>query len=809
MLAENKVKCYKEIFAFVSKDKDITGLAAPEPRNNFDFIYHIKDVLFTYSLMSKIDLLKYSAEIKFEDNIDIVQLNKIADQLKADESNISSVSYDNYIKIQMAIPFNSMPEDNAVKFVYDKAVEFHNKFKEKVLNLEFSTKKVEYKGKVIEQDKEESYIGESKHSNKKSNVMEDYLDFIKYPHNTGDSQKGTLDNHTIPKLNKNKLNFDYNKDILTLTYLANNNITIDKTLEESDVVVEDNKCICKSNVNKQQDIEQAVSNMIAIINYINNNGVVETTIDETMKNTDANNSNENTLKDDTSTYKTTNTESSKANDNPSVQIKAKLFVKNKKRTDDKTVENKPKKIITTFVDQETEKKPVEEFEKNTYSNEKVQDEYMEMYKHMNEIYEERENVFFVKESNLKKRERALENEQKNIKEIRENLNNKWNEYNKKQKELNNALADYADKMTKLNEKEISIKKAENELDEKQKTYEIDSMTLQANTEKYELAKRNLLDEQSKMLETKNILDEREARLKLREADIEKQSQMNNLTEHQLSARENTLKAMNSANLQSEENNDCVSNSRLKELEKENKSLKAEIEALNDEINDMVDTCNEQLTEMETQANALIAEAKNTSSVDPFVVSEKEKQIKELKNKNKELQDMIDVAKETAVNTDTLKDRVTKLSNSNNELNNRNVELENSNKVLSEEKDKIQQELVEYKNKCEPDISAKTTKENLIAAGYNFDLIPTEGDIIVGCEINGISICINENAKMIYAEKPVKKGSKYMAKITEWNDESINAAYINLNNKIVCKKTFNNDTVVFDVKDIIEKFSVVK
>ena len=839
MLAENKVKCYKEMCEFLKKDGDVKGLSAPEPRQNFDLIYYINDFLFTYSLMSKNDYLRYTTEIKLKDEIDEIELKRIADKLRDNDEVISIVAYDNYIKLQMVVQLGNMPEENAMSFVYEKAVYFHNKMKEKALAFDLPTVKVEYKGKLISDNNEEQYIGKDKFANRNKNIMGKYLDTIKVPHDDSSEYSGIFNGHAISDLKNNILEYKYVNGNLSLKYNAEKDIIVDDTLKESPASFDGNICLLSTSPTKTQDIESAINDMVSIVNYINNNSSF--ILSRTKSKPE-----EPKVKHETD----------KIESEPEVSVKAEITINNEvshvaennENTPDTSIENNAesddvitatlfsspiRKNITNNSDEDSKKeeetvepettepvipeettkdnkveedieepKAVSPMKENKFENSDVQSEYMKMYKHMNEIYEERDNVFLIKETKLKERELEVEKEQNNIRNIRNDLNKKWNEYNLKQKSLNASLNDYAEKMKVLNEKEVEIAKATSQLEEEKKSYETKRLALDDKQEKYEQAKRNLLDEQSMTIELKNSLDEKEANLKLKEADIEKKIQMNNLTEHQLSVREHTLNDRKKENISvnDEELEELKANNEV--VKTENEELKQTVNQLQDEMENLVTACNKQLKDMEQKANTLIANYKKTPVVDKSELAEKQKIISQLEE-NLRTQDKI--SREYT----SLKNTLKSIEQEKKVVEGSYKELLDTNNNLEVKITDLEKTINEYKNKCEPDFSARATKELLIAAGYEFDLIPTEGDVIIGYESNNISICINESAKMIYAEKPVKKGTKYIAKAKDWNDESISAAYVVLNDKVICKKAFNAETVVVDVQDILDKFTSLK
>ena len=846
MLADNKVKCYKEMCAFLSKDEEVKGLGAPEPRQNFDLIYHINDVLFTYSLMSRNDYLKYSAEFKLKDKIDEIELKRIADKLRDNDEVISIVAYDNYIKLQMAVQLANMPEENAMSFVYEKAVYFHNKIKAKVLNFDMPTIEVEYKGKVISNNEDEQYIGKNKFDKKKKDIMGQYLEHIKVSHDDSMEYSGILNGHAISDLKNNVMEYKYVKGELTLKYVADKNILIDDTLKESTAMFDKNICVLSKAPTKLTEIETAVNDMVSIINYINNNSSfilsdakVKTNEkeDKEMDNADV----KPVKKEVTNNEVAVNAETSSSLENTSIEtnndniapedttITATLFdvpvrksVDSKKEipknTEDKVAGKESKEDDAKQCEPETkdEKKDdsIETSESvktpdNKYENADVQQEYMKMYKHMNEIYDERDNVFLIKQAKLIEREQEVEKEQQNIREIRSSLNKKWNDYNIKQKALNDSLSEYAEKMKLLNEKEIEIAKATSKLEEEKKSYETKKLALDDRQAKYEHAKRNLLDEQSMTIELKNNLEERETKLKLREADIEKKIQMNNLAQHQLSVREQTLNARKKENINASDEELETLKANIEKAKAENDALQKDIDQMQIEMENLVTACNKQLKNMEQKANKLVATYKNTPVVDEGKLDEKQKIIDTLNAEIEKLNENLKTKDKVSKEYYSLKDSIESVEQEKKTIEEGYNELLNTNNSLEEKIVDLEKSINEYKNKCEPDISARTTKELLVATGYDFDLIPTEGDVIVGCEIDNLSICINENAKMIYAEKPVKKGVKFIAKAKDWNDESISAAYVVLNDKVICKKAFDSENVVADVQDIIEKFSSVK
>ena len=885
MLDENKVKCYKEIFAYIQKDKDISELAAPEPRSNFDFIYYIKDVLYTYSLKSQSDLLTFSAEILFDKEIDEFELNKIKDKLIG-SSPYSGACYNNYIKIQMAFPINNMPEENAVNLVFEKASEFHDTTKKRISELNIPTIKVEYKGEVTYATNEDNqFIGESTHKLVEKNIMEKFLSKLKISYNEGEKQVGILDGHSISGLDKNIIHYDFDHSKITLRYTATNNIIKDDTLSNSNIKIRDNSCIISDKVSSVSDIEKLVTDMISIINYIENNRktVIEEpepeskTVEEkdtyipveaSMNTPIVEKSENNVSNDDINKDKSKiNTDNIKNNSNAdkkeaeSAPIKAQFFSINKKREAPIRPERKksptkieytmddisPKKEQVEKVGKETshnnsnkdtekadekaskeykdtkEKKLHSEFDINKYSDE-VRDEYIQMYKTMNKIYEERENVFVIKEAKLHEREITIMEEQENLNKTQASLNIKWDEINRKQQELNKSFSDYTKKMSDLNLKEVEIAKATCELDEKAKDYETKFTLLQSDVEKYEIAKRNLNDKQAELIELKNNLDEKETKILLLQSEINKKSEMNTIAEHQLSAREHTLNARQNAEKDMPE-------SEYARLKNEYDAIKLEYDEfceaytllvqtntdLDREINEIIDECNKRLQEMEDNANELIERARNEASsvVDEKALTEKEseitslkKTINELENKNKELKELAEKNNNNA-EVERLKSTILDLNSKKSEAVSEQEILKDKINTLNEKNNSLEKEVKKYKELCEPDISARATKELLNAAGYDFDLIPTEGDVIVGCEIDNISICINENESMIYAEKEIKKGVKQLNKIVEWNDESISTSYVILPNKAICKKKFDNKTVVNDVIDIIDKFSELK
>ena len=106
----------------------------------------------------------------------------------------------------------------------------------------------------------------------------------------------------------------------------------------------------------------------------------------------------------------------------------------------------------------------------------------------------------------------------------------------------------------------------------------------------------------------------------------------------------------------------------------------------------------------------------------------------------------------------------------------------------------------------PDIAMRNAEERLNEAGIPVEVAASDGDAMLAGEYDGCIVCINETVKMIYVEKPVKRAAKHIMTLENWNQEDIRTSYFTNKNKVVCKRVFNEDTIVEDVKAVVGRLS---
>lgn len=278
------------------------------------------------------------------------------------------------------------------------------------------------------------------------------------------------------------------------------------------------------------------------------------------------------------------------------------------------------------------------------------------------------------------------------------------------------------------------------------------------------------------------------------------------------------------------------------LEEEVRSLNEKVEDLNDEIDDLNDEISE-INDISAQKDQIIQSFKDRQESWKAKESAYKSQLanaatnvganEEMMQENADLQEKLANA---VAQTRSATDRIVKLETENKSLKTmiatqRNSGANTSNKEDSETITRLNQELTQanaqldrvtsayddLKNRMEQQGSASVetvdktqlameAKEGLAQIGIQTEIVPGAGELMLSGYSDECQVVVNIDARILYVEKPIKRGSKYKADIDKWNQEDIRVSYMLTDKKVMCKAVYID--VSKSVMDVLGRFNTM-
>ena len=426
----------------------------------------------------------------------------------------------------------------------------------------------------------------------------------------------------------------------------------------------------------------------------------------------------------------------------------------------------------------------------------------EMYDELNEVFElrkkqldYRENTLNQREATLKARIKDFESEKVSITSMKDQMDLekskiqlKWDKYHEKNKIQEDVSLRIHERESELDRREIDISKKEQSIQDKIRAFDSKNSTFKKEQEEFSKAKA-ATDELSKHLTDKEIeLNKREKEVNSKLDDLSVREQRVEIREKQFELKDQALRE---------------SKKSIDEREAFVKTLEGPMiqEDHSPELQEKIDKLSQTVAALkkdkERQRKAYIslqkaydkaraqATAPNSSNELKRLKSSAEKQAEEFKQKEADYTKRISELEEAVKASDKKK------------------------AAAEAELNRTSAELTELKNSTQPDITILKVEEKLHAAGYNLEAAGSDNNAMIVGEIDGCTVCVNEEVKMIYAEKPVKKAAKHSSTLEAWNQEDIRVSYFTNGNRVVCKKLYSEDTLVDDIRKIIERIGALK
>jgi hypothetical protein len=239
----------------------------------------------------------------------------------------------------------------------------------------------------------------------------------------------------------------------------------------------------------------------------------------------------------------------------------------------------------------------------------------------------------------------------------------------------------------------------------------------------------------------------------------------------------------------------------------------EVSAKKDRIIQSFKEKRDRWTARETKYKEQIAQLEATPTVDPAV----EQELEDEKKKNAVL----------TVNTTQLTEQVTTLTAQVTQVEEDNTTMQQSIESMKNETQRLAAQLEqaqadvkaaeEETKQAKAELRAATDKNNIAVGvqaslqelGITMEVVAGAGELLLMGETDNCKVVVNVDVGILYVEKAVKRGYKNHAAlmaVEKWNQESIRAAYILSDHKVVCKYIYND--VRTAVTEVIRNLSTL-
>ena len=383
---------------------------------------------------------------------------------------------------------------------------------------------------------------------------------------------------------------------------------------------------------------------------------------------------------------------------------------------------------------------------------------------------------------IRKKEAVLAGEKMDYEKANQELSKKWEDFKEKEKEYMKQLSEHL-------ESAEALKRREEEVIVKEKQLQDRSVALD---EREKIINRRDDDATKKMTELAQrevTVIEKEKNINLLKNLIGTEKQNIQYAQEELDRREAKVSVM--------EKSAGVDNDSLKKLE----TLKQTITDKDQEIlacKEKIDACKEKMLEFNNKYKLMAQKCKAAESRENEPVEITEEMKKTMQDKDEQIKRLTEEKEQLKKQLESIESNVVSSLESNEKQTKLEAELKEKDDKITE----LNNRVIELERDADHNKMILSIKEQLENKDIPCEVIPSEGPVVLKVCQDGCDIYINEEEKVIIAEKLTKNAGKYKKTVNQFNQEDQRGLYSIDGKKIVVKKFMMN--AVDDVLAVAEK-----